>query len=469
MKSTLEFYKVTEKTREILLIDNQGYTTQTLITKLQTNYSRLRDFHNDPPFFMISVQLCVILAKTINASLVSLQDLSMTSSKAEVSGFPTVTTFSTIAQVIELQMEQAQKNLGRSPVHMIQSFAHNFVYCADKKQEEHDMFSFLKTLMFSANYNVRISLIISVLLIMLLIKAARNSNDFGTAALVTISALTSSGLTGAFKNKSFIFMLWMLCSNVLSTYYLGDTTSHIISPMPEVTMTKFEELVQHNYSLIYEFPARQETVEKYVKLSTKVGNKTLVAKFSGELLRMVETAQVAKSEKEFFSKLVFSKKAASIVPWFVAINLANKGNEFLTSRGMAPQTGRCRCHIGNELRFQNNFFFLFRGRHMSKLAACFEQILETGFVQVWWKELVAIGISMRVQERSRFISPTHLREIREPPRALKLDAKILSLMWLWIIGSVGSIAAFLLEVFVGNILMSVYLVHKLLWIIIKVV
>lgn len=194
--------------------------------------------------------------------------------------------------------------------------------------------------------------------------------------------------------KSLQFQIWMLGCTILSTYYLGDLSSEMISPTQEMHLTTFDELIENNYSLLYNSQLYKRRVWENVASSPEFWNHT--GNLGAKILTLLDTAKVTKSEKDFLGSFVIADKTALVANWMVAMGFAQKGNHFIDKHGAEQERG---CYVGKELRLHTNFWYSLSGRHKERMGRKFRHMFEAGFLHVWLEASKAVTVVSRVQDR----------------------------------------------------------------------
>lgn len=421
-----------ELTNFHFLIDHPAIY-ESMLTKILQNYTKLRDFHNDPPDFGMGVHLCNLLATRFNASLVPISDFKANSSKNNIKIYP----FSFIDKVATAFHNQSSKNLILPSVFEVEPISYNFVYCSTIKKVEHEKFSLLTSLLSPADTTTWICLFVAIALVTFLVQREDKHADGWYTLITTISVLISPGMSGEIRSKSFLFLAWMCGCLVFITYYSGDLTSLVICPVPEMRVATFEQLVKNNFTLIYQNPGMSRIVRARVAKSRENSVKQ-------DLLKLFDNREVVKGDMNFYDKFISGRKEASILPWMIATYRANKGNNLIQQRKIKKR----RCYIGQEARFVSKRYFLFA--EIDKLGVLvgqyFGRIVEAGFLDLWWREDLGVATSRRVQSRAKVISPTRLEHVKvEAPEPLELAGNVMDVIYLWMIGLIGSSVVFIVH------------------------
>lgn len=132
---------------------------------------------------------------------------------------------------------------------------------------------------------------------------------------------------------------------------------------------------------------------------------------------------MVKNMDELIEVIATQDKTATLTVWPNAIFCRTRAEEYLKEH---KNVGR-RCYLGEQLIMpQYPFMYLFSHRS-SKLTRAIQTIMESGIYSIWYRQLLGLTVSAKVQKRSRFITPTKLLEEPELPEALKLlDGKLKS-------------------------------------------
>lgn len=204
-------------------------------------FSQFRHFHgNDSRVKLYSIMILLgsTLARSINATLIGRGHPSYNPNR-----FPTFSPFLTQVSSVGQSVENYWnyfKNVLHGYVGMPLVFRNpyldiTFAYCADIKTRQESLWNFS---MFTDALDqwTWLFLFTSVILISFLTQMS----GFIKALFVTLEALITPGVSG--NNQHNLLTLWMLNGLVLVTFYLGNMTSHIISPSQEDTIADITEL-----------------------------------------------------------------------------------------------------------------------------------------------------------------------------------------------------------------------------------
>lgn len=419
-----------------LLLFHYPFTNQSTLSRFLETYSRPRDFHsNPPPLLILAIQLSNLISQFVNSTLVSATDLNASPHGSEgIAGYPTISAFLVNSQVFNMyDEERASANPRRIPVSLFLSSGLNFAYCSRRRKLDHTAITVLKLLLGKADIWVGICLVVSILGIALILKNDGIEAYYFVTILAIISPITCK------SSKSTLFQIWMLGCIVVSTCYLGDLAGEMISPTRDTQMTTFEELLERNYSLMYDSPRLKNRVREYVASSPETRNNS--GNFGMKIMNLVNAAVATKTKEEFMDTFVREESSAYISNWMGTMLVVHGGNTMILERGLQSR----RCYLGKDLRLYINFWFAFTGSDKEKLSRCFRHIVEAGYVVLWEKEMIGSNVVQRVQDRSRFKGPTSIVQDKEEPRPLRMVGKFQNVIYLWLSCLSGCILALAAE------------------------
>lgn len=325
----------------------------------------------------------------------------------------------------------------------------NFIYCGSKAIT-HDSIWDSSYLLESFSLRMWLAILLSTICIALLafrayqIKALFSIYQLNL--LASLSVLLTPGFTKphhvAYKYSK-LFVMWMLSSLIIATYYTGDMTSKVITPPPEVTITDLPGIRDKRYSLQYTSDIKGML---HYNLGTLHGFPIYVNpnfKLIKKLLKgdLVERGHIGNSPQEFlkFVLMMLEKEdSATLMWWQAALNLASEINDFVSKRGASSNVtiSSChwnkKCHIGKHLISTGLSFFGFVPPGSVRLAHGLQIVIEFGIVARWIREHYELHYAERAQDRVRFVAPTKLPK-DEDRNVIKLaiQGKIAAIFVLW--------------------------------------
>lgn len=426
----------------LLVMDVFGLS-QIYIAEVLQYYPKLRDLYNEPPFHTILVHMTLWMASGLNASLISFANLTLCENVDKVvKSLPTV-----IGPILSNSLlkayndhDQEDQDVPKLMFGLKYPLALNFIYCG--KGTSFERASILETLFSKVDTPVWICLGISLMVVTLMcsIEPIPNSKHFWGNPLpfmTTVSVLLTSGPSGKIRKNSVSFVLWMFACLIFVTYYSGSLTSTVISPSREVRLREMDQILEHNFSFIFEeqnFPV--DLAIDAVEFSFDNSSDSDV-----KLLGSLKSALRKPSEEDFLEALVSGEKLAAFTAWPSAIFAANLGNKFISKNDIKMT----RCFIGEELLHQIDYHYGFTGFDNEKLARVAVAMEESGFYALWWHEFFGLATSTRVQGRSRVVNPAKLQDDKEQVRPLQLEGKLMDVFLLWVKCLGVAVLAFILE------------------------
>lgn len=430
---------------------------QQYIWDVVQQYPRLRDIHSEPPFHVIGIHMCIWIASGLNATILSVANFTLCPEvSGELTKYPTFVGPIVGNFLYKVYTDQQEENLPKLRIGLKYPMLLNFAYCdqLSKLTSSDGNFSLVGTLFGVAELSFWIYLCASLILVSIIAKfdaiidqgIVRLRKGKETYFMMTLSALLSNNISSKKKKKSILLVVWIYICLIFVTYYSGEITSIVISPQQKEGMTRVEQLLHSNYSFIFDninFPIEltRETVE-----FAQTGNLTNSKSTSDQLLsfqvmKMINEAKIMSRVDELWEMLAIGGKYAVYVTWPSAIFAANRGNKFLSDRGINNR----RCAIGKELRYFINFHHGFKGYGNEKLAQVALAMDEAGFYALWWKEFFGLATSRKVQGRSRVVSPTKILDDRDQAKPLQLEGKLKDVFFVWILCLIISITVFAIE------------------------
>lgn len=421
-KQKLQNYQSEHNGNIVFMVD--AYSTQEVVSKILHNYTRIRNFHNNPPRFFSATIMCDLLSKSVNATLISLTEYAavLDTEKEILVEYPLVFAFTVISRLQNIYTKAISEKVDPPSIQICLTSAFNFVHCSNTRKAYYQSMSTIITMVKVADKWTWIFLIISVLSVSILIK-----RDTSAYLCTTIAVLITSGTSGDLRSKSVPFLIWTYACIVLTTYYLGDQTSEVISPPAESRISTFQELLQNKLSLVYSDMGLLRDAKLRVASSAETRNES--GNVGVELLQLLDKARVATSENQFVNDIALEEGTASVLFWSIAMKYANLGNKVIDDQKIRNR----RCYVGKELRFTSNPYFVFTGRDKQRLSTAYLNIFQAGFFQLWYKEWIGLGVARRVQDRCKYISPTRMMENRAQFRSLGMDEKFQDVVWLLLI------------------------------------
>lgn len=402
-------------------------------------YSQMRDFHHSPnPSYAVAV-FCNEIAKALNSTLTFLRIRKETNFKTLQ--YPTVVplliTWLEEKSTTTFWKEYTQdwnKTIDTKhplPVFLqIDSFPQNFVYCQEYRKSQGSVFALVSILIEPLDTIVWILLLGFVITVSIIIylNAKSDLQNCFSAVLISFSGLLSPVLNGlAIKRKgnkikkSKLFVLWMLVSTLLMSFYCGVMTRNITKPLPDVTLDNIKDLVDSGYSIIY---SRQIWLDSD-RNSAKIYNKT-------SLQKLLNSAIIA---GDFMYELCYGYKRTYLHIWNIALRIAILARENLQKKkeGYNSRMGNQKdCYVGKEFVEEGPAFYAFLPPFNQKVSEIFQKFFEAGVYNLWQQEYIGLMHSNKVQERLKVVSKNKILEGQDntiPP--IGLSTKVITIFVLW--------------------------------------
>lgn len=394
-------------------------------------YPGLREFHTKPPFYATHVHLSTLVAGAFNATLFSV--VSLTPKCLE--SLQNVPRFSLIFPLRMIKnFYSATSIITPALVPMVHS-AFNFAYCCVRKKQQENV-SPLEIFKSTADCSVWLSLLFSWILTGILMKVG-TGRDYMSVILTTLSAILCPGLSGE-GSRSKLFILWTFVCLLFVNYYSGSLTSVVISPAPDIRMTKVSELSENDYSII----SPSEIQLKEARL--RVNNSRLSQRQMILRNLLAGTELIRKNLKfSFAEKLASAEKTATFSFRATVIHEANLAMEYFTRDKITNR----RCYVGQELELQEVTYFVASPTENYKLYFIYMRLVEAGFNSLWMEEFFANAAFRRIQDRSRSDATlTKIIEEQEPAMPLEIsEGKLINVFLLWGVALVCCMLIFILE------------------------
>lgn len=433
-------FKSPHKTLSNLLVMDVFGVSQIYIDEVLQLYPTLKDLHDEPPFHAILVHMSLWLASGLNYTLISFINLNLCQNAVKVvNSLPTITgpiLSNSLLRMYNIREDQTVSNFKYGLKYPL---AMNFIYCSDHTGFER--VSILVTLFEKVDSPVWICLGISLAAVTIINAEPTQTTihfwDSRIPLMATLSVLMTSGPSGKLRRTSVVFVLWMFACLIFVTYYSGSLTSSVISPPREVRLRRMDQLLDRNFSFVFE----QQNFPINVAIEAVEFSYDCNSASDEKLLSSLNSAVRETSEEYFLRSLVAGEKRASLVSWPSAIFAANLGNKFISKNGIK----RTRCFIGEELLHPIDYHYGFTGYGNEKLARVAEAMEESGFYALWWEEFFGLATSTRVQSRSKLVNPTKYQVERKQVGPLQLEGKLIDVFLLWVKCLAGAFAVFIAE------------------------
>lgn len=420
------------------------------------NFGRVRDYFNSgsgvgPQSANMYLILSNLVASALNATLIGYGHPSFMSAE-----HPTVVPGLKMLDIFGRKVIQYWNNYYNSTKFSVETPAFiripdvplNFAFCAIRKRK---LEKFWNLSIFTHSFDFRswFGLILALILVSFLEGSNFKVGKFYLKIFPNLAVLLTPGIAGKPRKFSLLFVLWMLVCLVVVNYYSGDMTSVLISPAPEVTLSKVEDLTENNYSLIFgEARTRRIVIGVVQALKETKYVPPEISIVSGMLISNDEKQpSIGRSlNKKFFRRITTEYKVAHLSFWPYASGLATRSNSFLGKE----YPGHKKCHVGKELISAGESFYGFLPPKVAQMSTIFEHLVDSGIVNYMITEFMKLTMSQRVQDRGKIISPTQLVEEMEKVEELKMEGKTVTIFFLLGMCLCGSLVCFLCELLISQ-------------------
>lgn len=428
-----------------LLILDKSNLNQSYVTTILTNYPHIRDMHGELPrsYNIHFVHLANLIAAGINATLVSTQQENIC--KSSFGNF-TIVKASLFGSTVYKLFNDARKGEPKPfPVQM-DTTAYNYAYCNTRLHVRSSIFEiFLKF----ADYQVWGVLVLSATVITLLLELEftreGNIRRNHAAIVATLCALLWQNFTSRSKNiqYSWLFILWVYTCIIFDSYYLGEFTSEIISPSPEFRLTRMKQLLQENFSLIFEEQGSFSAFTRLINLKGSNSSNSLNFSKSVETLDKLANRPRYMKSNFYIRHLSTDDGLATFGSWIYALNQVARAEQYLKENELDLER---RCYVGKELDYFENIYMTFMPPRSEPVGRVFEKFVEAGFYQIWWKEYFGMTTARRVQDRSKIKGTYLILRGKEMPKPLATTGKLGNVFVVWILCLLGCAVTFISEI-----------------------
>lgn len=244
------------------------------------------------------------------------------------------------------------------------------------------------------------------------------------------------------RRRSCLFCLWVIMCTTLVSYYSGEITGTLVSPIQDDIIKNLQGLRDRNFTLVV-FMA---DVSKFLE-SIKVSFKSTSSKRA--LIRFFLDCHKV-STKGDLQTLFLQNNRFSIAPWEYAIYMMRTGDDFNKRLGKSSTEIARRCYIGQELLLHDEEFFVTVPPGNDRLTVIYQQLTQGGISQRFWQEVEDMQTSQRVQDRVRITSRSKIRN-EELLGNITLQGKMITVFLLWLVCIILSTLVFANElIFFGQ-------------------
>lgn len=262
-----------------------------------------------------------------------------------------------------------------------------------------------------------------------------SGSSVSSVYLVVLSAMISSGVyvgNGNFQ-KSTVLQIWMIGCLIFVTYYSGNLTSQVVQPAEEFRFRDIEQLHQNNYKMV--MPSYTYVALKDYDVSNSSSKATNVIK------RLLSTAKVAPAN-DIPEMLATTTHLAAWTIRPIMFRWMDQAHNYMELNGIS----RKRCYAAED-NFSSSIRYMVVSPPISgTLQKVMKAIMEMGFFELWYAEVVGFFLSLRVQDRSKIRRLMKIRGPEQQVQALKLvHGKVKNVFILWVTCLGIALTTFVLE------------------------
>ncbi|CAL8087593.1 unnamed protein product [Orchesella dallaii] len=437
------------------------WTNQLILDFTLESYPRMRDYYSNPnpygPIFMPSK----IIADALNSTLLAMPNADKTN--IHWKQYPLINPsvrFSAGLSAQAFYREHQNSRIGSESVQLLrlESLGFNFGYC-DTPTLKHDKPWNIAVLITAFNIPVWVVVILSILSVTCFIRVSidlfkeRSFQQKSSILFSVMSALISfaPSFTRDLRrgHKSFVFVLWMLSCIVLVNSYLGSITSLLISPPEEESMTEIYQLVQRNYSLVFDDPTKvgvlNATLRSYNLEENGLDILDDMRNLKHLLDRLDPLSIIKWNPYKFIYTIAFAKKVAVFHIWTVTLSAINEANAMIARR-QKKSSKRRHCYVGKRIISSGEVYFGIVPPGSERIRDVFQAIFQSGVYSYWNTEFRQMSYAKRVQDRIKVKGPTRINyDFRRTVRAIKVEGKVLTVFFLWVVCLICCMVAFGIE------------------------
>lgn len=421
--------------------------TQSYLEKVKKNYLKLRNFHHQLQPWIVQYVIGHLAAEAMSNTTVVCSGHPEFKRDHYPQLLPFVQLFDESGRNVNViwsnylnGMIYSKLSSQERPVFVkMDSVSLSFGLCAIPERERDSTWDFS---IFTQSLDIWTWLCLLVALLMIsALSFCHEYLNFSPALLPALSVLLTPGpseLSGKLRKHSKLLVLWMLCSYVVTTFYTGNMTGQVISPAGEERLTKFKELEEHNFTLVFRDKVSEGIIVATAEAMTK---RNFVQEQLKVLGRLIRNSILRTNVNDSFIKTLTESILDTVVirGWPLVILAVNDANNYIRQQisqnaadlPEATKKKRKICYLGQELISGGEMFFAFLPPGSSKAASYFQNLVSSGIIERWTREWLSLAYSSRVQDRVKFINPLQIKEDEGVLNALKMEGKTVKIFFLW--------------------------------------
>lgn len=299
----------------------------------------------------------------------------------------------------------------------------NFAYC-DEPQHKSD--SLWQVTTFTKTFDIYTWICLFLAILLFSIVTSKKTSTLYILSIL-MSCAPSAGVC-QYKKDSYALILWLLCAPVIVHFYVGSSTSLLISPPEDVQVSSIGELSKKAYTIVF---GRMNTLLGMNKTYNSYSTSRYLSPAEKAVQNLLKSAIVIDDANTYKRTLAYENGYATLLQWPGAISNSIYFNKYI-ARGNRIKRDERYCYIGKKLVSFGPLYFVFLPPMNKKLANTFQNLVQTGIYQLWANEAIGLSHSNRLQDRLRVISPTNVKNDKDNSViALKLEGKMLKFFVLW--------------------------------------
>ncbi|CAL8087584.1 unnamed protein product [Orchesella dallaii] len=369
-------------------------TPQSYLMNLLGRYPKMRDYHNDPPSYAAMFIGCNIIADTLNATLLARPHAEKAGRNLEECPLinPAVQLYDAEGMSVEMFWKKHRFSENRiESANFVQLIflGYNFGY-GDFPSIKLEKSWNIKIITSAFDSYIWFNLLLSIILIALVLHSSAIYWNKGTETSFSLIlhsvklALASIGPTfgesSTIFKKSKLFVLWTLTCIVIANYFSGAITSLLISPPKEDTMTKLSDVVNRNYSPIFDdfyyIQIVNDTVTKYSSNGNSLGLLSDI-KHMKIIMDRTRNDSLISNRTEFVRMLAYAKKIVFFYMWPYVIRAIDETNRLIAEEEPVACKRR-HCYIGKHVVDVGQVYFGIGPPGSERLKHVFQVMIQTG-------------------------------------------------------------------------------------------
>ncbi len=436
------------------IVLNYFHLPQSVLQDTFQNFPRKRDYYQVPnrtfssfgPIF----NSFKVIADTVNLSLITDNYFkSVNISKEKYTDiYPAVWSFPgapySLKNVVNTY-SNGSKNIDNDvKVITVPTIGFNFIYCDVPKVKTELPWNF-ETLTFSFEFDIWCLILLSIVCVILTIKQIVRKSSLSDTIFLVLGSLFPDVLhvPKLFKQIPLLY-IWVFSCFVISIHYSATITSILISPPQEDSLSFFSEVVQNNFTILFDSIVAFRVINASVRHQLPGSKNPDILAINSIMDLLTSKTRVLNNEvhtgvrESPAKRLATERKLALVHLWNFVIPVVKDVDNLYEN--IEPYKRPVHCYIGKRLIPCGSMYqisVLPQGN--KKLGRISSYMMESGINNYWRDEYIALKFAARIQDRSKVISKTKIiysfeKAVTTP---LELEGKISSVFFLWVICLMG--------------------------------